>query len=185
MNTVYLIHGWGGSPTSEPWFDWLSKSCSEQGLTLVAPKMPDSDRPVIASWLNKLKEIVEDKSCYFVGHSIGCQAILRFLEKAPFSAQGIVLVAPWMKLDAQTLEEEELAIAKPWVETPINFKVIRKKTKKVLCIFSDNDPYVSLDEAQILKKELSAKIVIKKHEKHFNKTLKIPEIVSFIAEDVQ
>jgi predicted alpha/beta hydrolase family esterase len=43
-----------------------------------------------------------------------------------------------------------------------------KNCKKIITIFSDNDPYVSLKYADIFKEKLKAKIIIQKNMKHFS-----------------
>ena len=46
--------------------------------------MPNPSRPEIDSWVSFLKEKVGklDERTYFVGHRVGCQAIMRLLEKS-------------------------------------------------------------------------------------------------------
>ena len=75
---AYLIHGWEGYPEN-CWFPWLKKQLEEKNYKVEVPEMPDTDHPKIESWVNKLKEIViPDEETILIGHSIGCQAILRY-----------------------------------------------------------------------------------------------------------
>lgn|SRR3989344_5101653 len=187
MKKVYLIHGWGGSSSSEGWFSWLKKELSKRNFKLVIFDMPNADEPKIEEWVGFLKQNIKDidDETYFIGHSIGCQGVLRYLEilKPEIRVGGCVLIAPWMELDKNTIEEEGeevMDIAKPWMETPIYFDKVRKHTKNFLCIFSDNDPYVPLKEIKKFKKELNARVVIKNNEEPFNDTEKIPEILGFL-----
>ncbi|NCN99815.1 hypothetical protein GW920_01680 [Candidatus Falkowbacteria bacterium] len=43
--------------------------------------MPESDKPRIYNWLPTLSKLVInlDKHTYFVGHSMGCELIARYL----------------------------------------------------------------------------------------------------------
>jgi len=79
---VYLIHGWGGNDSSEGWFGWLKENLKEKGIEVIGFNMPNTDEPKIEEWLGFMKENIKniDEETYFLGHSIGCQAILRFLE---------------------------------------------------------------------------------------------------------
>ena len=45
--------------------------------------MPNSENPKIEKWVKYLEENIKsvDEQTYFIGHSIGCQTIMRFLEK--------------------------------------------------------------------------------------------------------
>lgn len=182
MRRVYLVHGWEGNPNN-CWFPWLKNELKGRGFEVIIPAMPNPEEPEIGEWVAYLEEKVEkiDKNTYFIGHSIGCQAILRFLEKQDLECGGMILVAPWIKLRDELFEEEgeEVAeIARPWEETPINWKKIKGK---VVCIFSDNDPDISVEEnSKIFKEKLNAKIIIKHNKGHFNDTEKIKEILEFI-----
>ncbi len=59
--------------------------------------MPSPSAPKIEEWVNKLKELVPnpDNETVFIGHSIGCQTILRYLEQLNLKTKvrKVVLVA--------------------------------------------------------------------------------------------
>ena len=84
MKTIYLIHGWGVTPEEEPWFSWFKEIGEEKGWKVVMPEMPDTDNPTIDAWVEKLAHtIIESENVYLVGHSIGAQTIMRYIEKYP------------------------------------------------------------------------------------------------------
>jgi len=186
MKKVIIIHGWGGNPNSEAWFSWIKKELSKRQILLNIPKMPNTNNPEIKTWTNKIKEVAKNinENTYFIGHSIGCQAILRYFEQEKsLHVKGAILIAPWMYLDKKTIEEEgeeSIRIAKPWVETPINWDKIKNTTKNFVCVFSDNDNFVPLSNAKLFKEKLNAKIIIKHNEEHFNDTKQIKEILEFL-----
>lgn len=182
MKKVYLIHGWGGSSSSEPWFSWLREEFGKKGIELVIFDMPNTDEPKIEEWVGYMKDNIKDidEHTSFIGHSIGCQTILRYLEKLPkhIRISKCAFVAPWFDLINQS--EEELEIAHPWTNTGMDFPRILEHCRQFLCIFSDNDPYVHLDQAEKFKQGLGAKVIIKKGQEHFNETEEIPEILEFL-----
>lgn len=182
MKKVYLIHGWGGSSDSEPWFSWLREELSKNKIKIYSFDMPDTDNPRIDSWMSFLQKNIKDidEETYFIGHSIGCQTIMRFLETLNENKKiaGCVFVAGWFNLNNQS--EEEMQIANPWIETKINFDKIKKHTNNFLVILSDNDPYVPLSDGNIFRNKLNAKVIIKPDEEHFNDTKEIKEILEFI-----
>jgi predicted alpha/beta hydrolase family esterase len=187
MTKIYLIHRWGGSPSSDPWFDWVRRECDKRDIELIIPEMPDTDNPVIEKWVGKMNEVVNVNSgegVYFIGHSIGCQAIMRYLGRVDkINVKGLVFVAPWMHLDEKTIEEEgeEIKeIARPWMETPIDFDKVKSFTNNILCILSDDDPYVPLSNGDLFKEKLGAEIIVKENEGHFNDGESILEMVEFI-----
>ena len=183
MKKVYLIHGWGGS-SEGAWFDWLKEELPKKGFEVHAFDMPETDSPKIETWIRYLEEKIHigdiDEQTYFVGHSIGCQTIMRFLEKLHKHKKigGCVFVAGWF--DLINLEPKEMVIAHPWINSQIHFERILDHCNNFLAIFSDNDPNVHLDEIKKFEKDLGAKIIIKKKQGHFNEVDKIPEILEFV-----
>lgn len=180
MKRVFIIHGWEGIP-DEPMLRWLRRQLEEKGFDVTSPQMPLPDSPDIWVWNEKLNRLIKnlDKNTYFIGHSIGCQAILRYLEKLPLKTiiGGAVLIAPWINLKPETFGDEEAReIGRPWLETPIDFNKIRKHLKKIICIFSDNDPFVPLSDKDIFKEKLGAEIIIEHKKKHFSGDDNIKEL---------
>lgn len=183
---VIIVHGWSGRPDCG-WMSWLNKELSSRGFEVIAERMPNPDTPEIKSWIAKLKKIISkpDEDVYFVGHSIGCQTILRYLESLPEKTRvgGVVFVAGWLNLiNLETQEEKD--VSKQWLETPIKFEKIKNKINKLVTIFSDNDPWVPLSDSEIMKKELGAKIILEKNKGHYieNETLEIPVALKSILE---
>lgn len=176
---VFIIHGWGGSPKSD-WYPWLAKNLKSERFSVEVPEMPDTDNPKIKAWVLHLQKVVGqcDANTFFVGHSIGCQAIMRYLEKIPENekalrrqglseqAGGAVFVAGWFKLSGLESDEERFT-SSPWVSTPIDFEGVRNRAKKFICIFSDNDPYVPLDNTSLFSEKFGAEIIIEKSKGHF------------------
>ena len=178
MTRVFIIHKWGGNPNSD-WYPWLRYNLEEKGIEVFAPSMPNTDEPEINAWVSKIKSVVGkvDEDTYFVGHSIGCQTIMRFLETQNNKAGGVVFVAPFFNLIPETTYEEAGAeeIAKPWLETPINKNKISKLSKYV-CLFSEDDPYIPLSDSEIFREELNSKIIIFEDKGHFNEDAGIKKL---------
>ena len=181
MKKLYLIHGWGGGPSSEGWFGWLIKECEKRNIEIKIPEMPNTNEPKIEEWVGLLKNIRDiDEETYFVGHSIGCQTILRFLEELPEEKKiaGAAFVAGWFNLKESTFEtSEEKAIAKPWIEMPLNYHKIKSHTDNFIAIFSDDDSYVPMSDEELFKQRLNAKTIMKHAKGHFNETQEIPELL--------
>ncbi|MEK6823831.1 MAG: alpha/beta fold hydrolase [Nanoarchaeota archaeon] len=182
---VYLIHRWGGDSESD-WYGWVKKELEKKGIPVGVFDMPNSENPKIEKWVKYLEENIKsvDEQTYFIGHSIGCQTIMRFLEKLHKHKKiaGCVFIAPWFNLI--NLEAEEIKIAHPWINSKIDFGRVLDHCNNFLAIFSKNDPYVHLDEIEKFKKNLGAKIIIKEKQGHFTEEdgiKKIPEILEFIS----
>jgi len=170
---VFVIHGWEGYP-EEGWFPWLSEELSKKGFKVHVLPMPDSAAPKIEEWVPFLtKNVGEiDEKTVLIGHSIGCQTIWRYLEGLPEREKiaGAVLVAPWIRLNAENAlqDEESKEIAKPWLETPIDWEKVRAKCKKFVVILSDDDPYVYLEDGKFFEEKLGARVIIEYEKGHFS-----------------
>ncbi|MEK6792630.1 MAG: alpha/beta hydrolase [Nanoarchaeota archaeon] len=171
MKKAIIIHRWDGKPDSD-WYQSVSESLKEKEFQVEVPEMPNTAEPEIIAWINKLKEIVPKPNIetYFIGHSIGCQTILRYLESLKGAVQvgKIVLVAPFFTL--QNIEDRESErIVKPWLETRIDFEKVKIHLSTLTTIFSDNDPFVSLSDKEIFKSLLGAKVIVEHDKGHFTK----------------
>ena len=167
---VFIIHGWDGYP-DEGWFPWLKKELEQKGFQVQIPTMPEPAEPKIEAWVSHLSKIVGDvnENTFFVGHSIGCQTILRYLESVPADKKvgGAIFVAGWFTL--MNLEtEEEKEIAKPWLEISIDFEKVKQHTKKFFAIFSDDDEVVPFDNKDMFEKRLDAKTFVEQKKGHFS-----------------
>ena len=181
---LYIIHRWDGSPTAD-WYQWLKKELEQKGWEVHIPAMPNPAKPEIDAWINHLKKVVEkpDANTFFIGHSIGCQTIMRYLSALPKQTKigGILFVAGWLTL--QHLEtEEEKNLAESWLTTSIDFQKVKEKFNNIVAVFSTNDPYVPLKEnVALFKKHLNVRIIIEEKKGHYNKK-RYPEFLKLIEE---
>lgn len=186
---IFIIHGWGSNPKKE-WLPWAKNKLEERGYEVILPLMPDPIYPKIETWIPFLSQIVGEvrEDDIFIGHSIGCQTILRFLEALPDGkmVDKVILVAPWgMALSEKAYEDEEdKATAKPWLETPINWKKIKDCSKEFIALFSDDDPLVPLEEnRQMVEENLNAKVIVEHNMGHFtseDQVTKLPILLKLI-----
>ena len=180
MKRAYMIHGWGGFPENH-WFPWLKKKLEEKKFQVIAPQMPDPENPKIETWVPYLKKIVgkPDQETFFVGHSIGCQTILRYLEQLPpeIKVGKVLFVGGWVNLTSKATEDKNSKnLAKPWLKKSIDWKKVRLHSEHFTAIFSDDDPFVPAEDAQIFKENLKAKTIIVKGKGHFTKRESLSEI---------
>ena len=189
MKRVFIIHGWD-SNNKDCWFPWLKNELEKNNFKVEVPNMPNSKKPEIKPWIDTISKLVDipNENTYFVGHSVGCQAILRYLEtiNRDIKINSIILVAPWMHLDEETIREEgpeSVAIAKPWIETPIDFKkVLSHINNKTVCLFSKDDPFIPLSDSKLFEKGLNANIIIENNKGHFSGAENILELPVVLKE---
>ena len=109
-----VVPRWAGNQDME-WYSWLcATDVVKNGFERVLrPDVEDWKEPAIASWVARLQETCAEALArtYFVGHSVGCQGIVRYLASLPTGAKvaGCLLVAGWWQLD------EPWPAIRPWV----------------------------------------------------------------------
>ena len=172
MKRIFIIHGWNSNPGSG-WRAWLSDQLKEKFL-VYAPEMPDSLNPQMNRWIQKISENVQtpDENCFFVGHSLGCTAILRYLESINTRIGGCVLVAG-------PSNDMGFPFIKSFFETKFEWAKIKRNCEKFIIIHSSNDKTVPIDHAYVFKDNLSAELVID-HKGHFSGTEGIHKADSII-----
>jgi len=180
MKRVFIIHGYGADSESN-WFPWLKEQLEERGFVVQVPSLPNTDFPIIKEWVSALSKLIgkPDEDTYLVGHSLGCQVIMRYLERANAKVGGILFVACPLTTNRMLMQEEQ-EILGPWLTTPINFDKVKNSANKIISIFSDNDPLVPLDDGRTLKDKLNSKIVILKHKGHIMDFVCPPVLEEFL-----
>jgi predicted alpha/beta hydrolase family esterase/uncharacterized protein YoaH (UPF0181 family) len=176
-----IVHGWDSHP-GQAWLPWIKKELESKGYKVEVPTMPHTENPTIDDWVKYLSDTVgkPDKNTFFIGHSIGCQTILRYAETLKEPIGGAIFVAGWFNLDNLETEEEKV-IAKPWNTTPIDFSKVREVLPKSTLIISDNDPYGAFEENKKKFSELGSKIVVLHEAGHINGESgysKLPEAIA-------
>jgi uncharacterized protein len=184
MKRVFIVHGWASSP-QDAWLPWIKKELEKKGFEVTVPAMPNPLIPVIEKWTGHLRGVAGqvDEQTFFIGHSIGCQTILRFIESLPAGSKigGAVFVAGWFTLKGLADAAERL-LAKPWLETPMDFEKIKSIAPRITAIFSDNDYFVPLDNVEFFKQRLNAKTTVEQGKGHFARTDKIFELPEAVEE---
>lgn len=179
MKRGILVHRWAGGPEDD-WRPWLKRELEKRGYEVLVPEMPDTETPVIEKWVSHLTSVVgtPDAETYFIGHSIGCQAILRYLETINTEVGGAIFVAGWFNLE--NLEDDETrAIARPWIETPIDSQKIKQVLPKSALLISDNDPYGAFEENKEKFTQLGCEVAVLHNAGHITSEdgfTEIPEI---------
>jgi len=178
---VIIIHGYGGEPM-HGFRPWLKRELEAKGFEVSVPAMPTPDAPKVDEWVAVIAREVgtAGKDCVLVGHSLGCSAILHYLEKAGKKVAGAVFVAGF----AEKLGDDFKATDN-FVETPLDAARVRAACPKMTAIFSDNDPYVPLSQEKVFREKLGAKTMVLHARGHFSSsegTTELPEALSAVLE---
>lgn len=184
---AFIIHGYEGYP-SEAWLPWLKGELGARGYTVSLPAMPHPEGPTIAEWVAFIAGLVgePDAQTVMVGHSIGAQAVVHFLERlggAGKSVGATVLVASGFPLALPRGEAEALAdgdrVLVPWLETGVDPGCVKRAAGRCTVILSDDDPYIELGRAQAaFRAALDPRIVVEHAKGHMNDESGVTELPS-------
>ncbi|MDR0579892.1 MAG: alpha/beta hydrolase [Campylobacteraceae bacterium] len=153
MKRVLIIHGWGGSDLPH-WQAALASELVLENHITAFPSLPNKHAPVFEEWRDAIIQIYDVlKPNIVICHSIGCIAYLR----AKRSSEKLFLVAPpspWRPID-------ELKSFYP-------VEKFESMAKECFLITSNNDNYLSNDEACKLASLLKSKHTVLHDAGHIN-----------------
>lgn len=162
--TVLLMPRWSGDQTSD-FYPWLTRELDD--ALLVAPLAPSKDAPTIDHCVRSLEKTFEGRSLedtIVVGHSVGNQALLRWLAQRNDRARGFVAVAGWWDVD------EPWETIRPFIEDAFDIERAKKAAGKVRVFLSDNDPFTSDERAngRTWEEKMGAQVTVLPGRAHFN-----------------
>ena len=185
---VYLIHGWQSS--GERGFRvWLKKELEKLNYDVFAFDLPNPEFPKEEEWLDVLSREIKTKEgvndIVILGHSLGGLTTLKFLESLPEGhiIKKAVLVAPVVNYVTNINEYHVQTTFIPWTEKGLNYKKINESVESIVAFFSDNDKYIPIESADILKKNLNINVIIEHDKDHYatrEKTEEVPLILNVI-----
>ena len=170
---VLIIPRWSGRVDGE-WYPWLKQEL--EGLVparferVSILDMPNPDLPKPETWVPKIameagSDPEELERTIMVGHSIGCQAVLRYLETLPGDKRilGMLGVAGFWHVD------DPWITLKPWLDMPMDYSRVKSAAEKFVILVSQDDPISSDSKgnAALWETRLGAKVSIVPHSYHF------------------
>jgi len=190
---LICAHGRDGNPQRN-WWPWLKKQAESLGLRVDIPQLPGGENPQLPQWVKIIDELVgnETENTILVGHSLGCDAILRYVERilsinsdnsknnAPTIA-GMILVAPYF-------DETDINDLKDFGGKPIDVQKVKQIVEHKVAIFSDNDPHVPLQEGVAYQQRVGSKIIILKNRGHFTQEdgcTQLPQVLNAIKDIIK
>ncbi|WP_225414323.1 RBBP9/YdeN family alpha/beta hydrolase [Stigmatella hybrida] len=169
--SLYIVHRWAGRPDTD-FYPWLESKLRQPGSGFSAVHTLDMPQPVLPTpeaWVGTLARTLgptPPASTVLLGHSVGCQTLLRYLSTLPPGEPiaGALLVAAWWEIDSPW---EAL---QPWL-TPIpNLERVRAAVRKWVVLLSDSDPYTPdyVRNQRLWEERLGAEVLLQPGGRHFN-----------------
>ena len=174
MKRAIIVHGWNGVPNNS-WKPWLKKELEKKGFQVIAPQMPGGLHPKLNEWIKTISQNVgmPDKETYFIGHSLGCIAIVRYLTTLPKNTivGGCVLVAGFS-------EDIEIPEISEFYTQPVEVEKARDHCKNFVVIHSEDDEDVPMKRALEFKEQLKAKFILEHNKGHLSESDGVKELPS-------
>jgi len=135
---VLILHGWGGSDTPH-WQAELAAEVAKNYGTVSFPLLDNPHFPSKNRWIKQVKTILEEfKPDTVVCHSLGCTLWFWLAQEEIIEIERLFLISP-------PSHYTELDTIKSFFPVPMPRTL---KAKKSYLFVSDNDEYISTDEAE-------------------------------------
>ncbi|WP_338877174.1 alpha/beta hydrolase [Spirosoma sp. SC4-14] len=155
------------------WYDWIDKEIQNRhGISIIRLKMPNWHQPNIAESAQYLFSQIDQltPSTYFIAHSVGCQAVIRFLatkiETDPgLKIGGLLFVAAWINV------VKSWSTLDPWLNNAtLPYQAIANRSASRKVVISDNDPFTPDYKANetLWHDQLHADVTLCHGRAHFN-----------------
>jgi uncharacterized protein len=167
IDRILLVPRWAGTATSD-WYPWLTRELASRAPAVrieVAPLRPEPAAPEIEACLGALGAL-DPARTLLVGHSVGCQVLMRALARDPGGARApaLLLVAGWWTVD------QPWDTLRPWIDTPFEHARVVARCERIEVLLSDDDPYTrdAEETRRRFAEGLGAAVQIVPGRRHFN-----------------
>lgn len=168
MTNYLIIHGSFGTPYNN-WFPWLHNHLMEKGKHVIVPYFPyGKNYQNFENWANLLdsyrKSKIFNSSTVVIAHSIGCAFIAKYILERHMIISKLILVAPF---NNYSVDGGDYDYVNKTFYTD-NLEVVKDYTGEIVCVYSDNDPYVKQEACKDFADIVKAKEIIIPNGGHLN-----------------
>ena len=152
---VIICPAYNTLPT-ENWYKWLEKILRDRGYDVRVLELPNRSSPSEKEWVEAIRKAHSGNPVIFVGHSLGCCAILAYISQYNIPAERVVLVAYPMFWEG--IIETRPAL-KAYVEgmQSLNFENIKKLVSRFDFFHDTTDHLLPMKNVEYLKETLGDK----------------------------
>ena len=183
MDNYLIIHGSFGSPYSN-WFPWLHQKLQEENKQVVVPYFPfGKEFQNFENWANLLdtyrKTRVFSSDTVVIAHSIGCAFITKYILDRGMIISKLILVAPFNNYSVDGADYDY--VNKTFYSDDL--ELVKDYVGEIICIYSDNNPYVKQEAFKDFAEKLEATEIIIPNAGHINSEFgydKFEEILEYI-----
>lgn len=174
---VILIHGNGGSNSSDVWLPEVQRQLEALGLEVINHTFPDNVKARSKYWLPYLTELGAGADTVLIGHSSGAVAAMRYAET--HQLYGSVLVGACYT----DLGEPSERIS-GYYDTDWDWDAISRHQEFILQFASPDDPYIPITEPRYIQKQLGSKYHELAKKGHFLDN-SFPELIKALRKELK
>ncbi|CAF1300558.1 unnamed protein product [Adineta steineri] len=176
---IVIIPGMGCTPVREcNWYAWLQEKLwndSPEKFTVILEDMPDPHKARESYWLPFIRDALKiDEKTILIGHSSGCEAIMRLLEKD--KVRGVILVAACHTDLGDEGEKESEYYNRPW-----DWDTIKSNAEWIVQLHSPSDRLIPVAEGRFVADKLQSEYMELEKRGHFMGH-QLPEVLKVIKE---
>ncbi len=172
---IVFVHGYKSSVSQHFW-PWLSDTLKIRGHEVFAPELPSPEAPVCQEWVEAIRKSIHRPGgdTIFIGHSIGCVALLHYLEQADMAGTPklIILIAPPFNIESERFQT--------FFDPMVDFETVMWKGQEFIIIHAKDDMVIPLDHAQRYEHELNGVLKVQETGGHFNTVTELPILLELI-----
>lgn len=187
MKYTFINHGFKGS-NIENWFPWLKNKIDDDNNQVIIPQYPiDNDKHFYEYW-EKVLDVYKDfnyinSNSIIIGHSSGCVFTIKYLIENNIKINKLIMVSGFNNYFSVDEDDFHKKVNKSFYVENKDLIKIKNLCDEIICIYGDNDPYISQDIFHDLALNLNAKEIIIKNGGHLNKNAgyeKFEELLEYI-----
>ncbi len=156
---VLLLHGWGGSDYPH-WQSWIAGEIAKDYGQVAFPLLENPHFPTKNRWIKQVKKLLKEfQPDVVICHSLANTLWFHLCSEGEIDEVGRLLMVATPRLD---LELDTIKTFFP-VTPPSDLFA-----KEAMMVVSDNDPYMTMDEAIALQKVLDIEMKVLEDAGHIN-----------------
>ncbi len=165
MKNALIIHGTGGNP-QENWFPWVKAQLTSHSYHVEVPQFPTPEDQNPEAWFKTLAPYAPsfNEETILIGHSCGGAFLLRVLEQLKTKIKTAVFVAA----SAGVKPIKYYEVDRPFVEAPFDWNNIRSGAAHFLVFHSEDDPFICIENGELIAREVGVELIRHKTAGHFN-----------------
>ncbi|CAF3084663.1 unnamed protein product, partial [Rotaria sp. Silwood2] len=171
---IVIVPGMGCVPVRDcDWYAWLEQELTKNPsgqFSVILEDMPDPRGARESQWIPFIRDTLKfDEKTILIGHSSGCEATMRLLEKD--KVRGVILVAA-----CQTDLGNENEPASEYYNRPSDWNVIRTNTEWIVQFHSPSDKLIPVAEGRFVADKLKSESMELERRGHFM-SRQFPEVL--------